>query len=275
MPLTAARRAIINGRNARRSTGPRTTRGKSVSRFNSRTHGLTSRRFASVPEDASAYQTHLLETIRIHNPQSITELRIVVFLAASSWLIQRANRMELNFTFALTAEYRDFIANLNNPQAKQSGVRRSALFPLLRMPSLEPLSRHRARLDRHYHRMREVLRTLRKPKNEAKKRTENAALRYFNELPAFVRNIIAEQLLMLQHSVISLRSKIKNEKRSQKRIATPPIPHIVLHGHRLLMNPNAAARAYEPRRSPPHPNPPRDPLPSKWFREELPERVVV
>ena len=275
MPVTAARRAIINRRNARRSTGPRTTRGKSVSRFNGRTHGLTSLHFAGVPEDAAVYQTHLLETIRMHNPQSIAELRIVVFLAASSWLIQRANRIELNFTFALTAEYQDFIANRNNPQAKQPGIRRSALFPLLRMPSLEPLSRHRARLERHYYRMREVLRILRKPKNEAKKRTENAALRYFRELPDFVLNIIAEQLLTLRRHVVSLRSKIKNEKRSQKRIATPPIPQVVLYGRPLLANRNRPPQTHEPSRSPPHPHPPRDPLPSKWFREELPERVVV
>ena len=176
MPLTAARRAIINRRNARRSTGPRTARGKSVSRFNGRTHGLTSRRFARVPEDAAAYQTHLLETIRMHNPQSPEELCIVVFLAASSWLIQRANRIELNFTFALTAEYRDFIENRLNPKPEQPAVHRPALFPLLAMPSLEPLSRHRARLERHYHRMREVLRILRKPKNEAKKTNRKSSL---------------------------------------------------------------------------------------------------
>ena len=251
MPLTAARRAVINRRNARHSTGPRTQRGKSVSRFNRRTHGLTSLHFASVPEDAAAYRAHLLETIRIHNPQSIPELRIVVFLAASSWLIRRANRIELNFTFALTAEYRDFIENRLNPKPEQPAVHRSALFPLLAMPSLEPLSRHRARLERHYHRMREVLRILRKPKNEAKKRTEKALLRYLYELPEFVVNIITEQLLILRDHTISLRSKIKNEKRSQLQFAASPIPMVVRYRHPLLASQNGAPPPHALRHSPP------------------------
>jgi len=226
LPITAERRAIINRRNARRSTGPRTARGKSVFRFNGRTHGLTSRYFALVPEDSAAYRDHLLATIRSQRPQSVSDLRITVFLAAAGWLIHRANRMEISFVSTIGADFQNYLAERFSPQgrampqAMPSAVRRRVPNPVLRMPELESLSRHRARLERHYLRMMEVRRLLRDTKNEPKKRSEKAALRYYRELPEFVRKIMQTQMVVLARHVDSLRLKTKNENRSQSFSAT-------------------------------------------------------
>jgi hypothetical protein len=93
-PATSQKRIEANRRNAQKSTGPRTTEGKSRSRFNGLKHGLT----ASVPvipgEDPAAYQARVEAMIRSSPPRNQVELDLLGRVAATTWSLERAARAE-------------------------------------------------------------------------------------------------------------------------------------------------------------------------------------
>ncbi len=87
-----------NRRNAKRSTGPRTERGKSIARFNAVTLGLFARHVA-IPicdgyEPEKEFQTLLDELHQEFQPVGIYEEWLVVKIAECMWRLRRATRCE-------------------------------------------------------------------------------------------------------------------------------------------------------------------------------------
>ncbi len=91
--VTTSRRET-NARNAQRSTGPRTPKGKAAIRLNALKHGLLSRESLLPDEDGAALsklRRRLYETLA---PQSELESLLVDRVVSALWRLRRVNRVE-------------------------------------------------------------------------------------------------------------------------------------------------------------------------------------
>jgi hypothetical protein len=89
VPMATEKQLQANRRNAQRSTGPRSPKGKTRSRLNSRKHGLTAKTLIIVgehPEDFEQLRSALMEE---HNPQSALECELVERIAGILWRLRR------------------------------------------------------------------------------------------------------------------------------------------------------------------------------------------
>ena len=89
-----ARRAQINRANAQHSTGPATPTGKLASSLNSLKHGLASGTLIIPGEDQAEFDELLKALLSDHQPASATEELLVLEMAQSWWLTQRALRLQ-------------------------------------------------------------------------------------------------------------------------------------------------------------------------------------
>ncbi len=92
---TTPDRAEINRQNSRKSTGPRTTAGKSRSRFNAVKHGCRARLPILPGEDPKNYQNRLDDWIGKFDPRDAVELYLVERAVHVSWQLDRADRAEV------------------------------------------------------------------------------------------------------------------------------------------------------------------------------------
>ncbi len=88
-------RAEINRRNARKSTGPRTTEGKARSRFNAVKHGCRAKLPVLPGEDPEAYERRLDAWIDKFAPRDAVEHYLVERAVNVSWQLDRADRAEV------------------------------------------------------------------------------------------------------------------------------------------------------------------------------------
>jgi hypothetical protein len=174
MSISKKRRAEINRANAQKSTGPKTEAGKARSRANAFRHGLTGQYLIMHAGDFSGYQASALDQIHAFRPVGLHETRLVQFLIDAAWQIDRANALEIN---ARTLESLPLF-NLQTPEQKEANAE---LDPAAAACSdhvmnfwaptgddgkevrpagaknLEWLGRHRARIERSFHKTREQL----------------------------------------------------------------------------------------------------------------------
>jgi hypothetical protein len=88
---------LANRVNAQLSTGPKTPEGKQASSRNSSRHGLTGTQIVMPGEDASAYE-ELRDGLHFaYNPANDPERILVDQIAANSWRLMRAHRVEAAF----------------------------------------------------------------------------------------------------------------------------------------------------------------------------------
>lgn len=92
--MSSAARIRANQQNSLRSTGPVTEAGKQASSANATAHGLTSQRIVLKGEDPAEYDAFRANLIREYNAQTETERVLVEDLAACSWRLARARRVE-------------------------------------------------------------------------------------------------------------------------------------------------------------------------------------
>ena len=87
-----AERAVINQRNAQRSTGPRTAAGKDCSRFNAVTHGLTALSVLLPGEDPSQLAARQQQLIDDLQPRHAAEITAIERMAGAIWRSDRSAR---------------------------------------------------------------------------------------------------------------------------------------------------------------------------------------
>jgi hypothetical protein len=92
--VTSEKKRLANARNAQKSTGPRTTRGKSISSKNAKKHGLLSRDILAPEEDGGELQA-LRETIVLEiAPVGTLEEILAEKIVAGFWRLARMSRVE-------------------------------------------------------------------------------------------------------------------------------------------------------------------------------------
>ena len=93
---------LANRENAKLSSGPKTTQGKQASSRNAVRHGLTGAQIVIPGEDASAYEDLRRGLCESYNPATDAERLLVDQIAANSWRLTRALRIETAFLAKLT-----------------------------------------------------------------------------------------------------------------------------------------------------------------------------
>ena len=85
--MTASMQRLSRGQNnARKSTGPRSDDGRSVSRRNSTRHGILSNKLLLDDEDHEAFEDLLIELSHALNPVGTVELALAERVATTLWL---------------------------------------------------------------------------------------------------------------------------------------------------------------------------------------------
>jgi hypothetical protein len=88
------RKRAANRANAQKSTGPKTVEGKSRSRLNAVTHGLTAETVVLPTEDSAAFEAERRGWIEDWKPETQTRMILVERAAAQAWRLRRCVRVE-------------------------------------------------------------------------------------------------------------------------------------------------------------------------------------
>jgi hypothetical protein len=88
---------LANRENAKRSSGPKTPEGKQAASRNAIRHGLTGTQIVIPGEDASAYEELRKGLHQSYKPATEAEKILVDQIAANSWRLMRAQRVEAAF----------------------------------------------------------------------------------------------------------------------------------------------------------------------------------
>src|SRR5437763_17119635 len=92
-PTTSQARIDANRRNSRLCTGPCTDAGKSISKYNGVTHGLTAQ--GIIPgENPAELEARIEKWCREMDARTAVECALVEAAATAHWRIQRARRIE-------------------------------------------------------------------------------------------------------------------------------------------------------------------------------------
>jgi len=102
--MTSFRQIEANRRNAGKSTGPITEKGKERSRCNAVRHGLTAETVIGALEDAEDYKAFEAAIIVDYDAQSAVERELVLRLASLLWRLRRATTMETGL-FEIQADH--------------------------------------------------------------------------------------------------------------------------------------------------------------------------
>lgn len=92
--MASRRQIAANRRNARKSTGPRTSAGKLRSRSNALKHGLTAETVITVFENPKHYQAFERIMVRDYKPLSAIEHQLAARLSSLLWRLRRAAAIE-------------------------------------------------------------------------------------------------------------------------------------------------------------------------------------
>ncbi len=98
--MTTERQVEANRRNAQRSTGPKTEKGKAVAKFNALRHGLTAKEVVIPGEDEEAFMDLRDRLVRELDPEGVLESQLVDRIAVGLWRLRRVWSVEAGI-FAL------------------------------------------------------------------------------------------------------------------------------------------------------------------------------
>src|SRR5262249_37353637 len=92
--MTTDKQAEANRRNALQSTGPKTSEGIEVARFNALRHGLQALKTVIPGEDPEAWEAHRAAIVEDLKPAGAVELALAEQIAAKLWRLRRVVRHE-------------------------------------------------------------------------------------------------------------------------------------------------------------------------------------
>ena len=113
--MTSDKQIEANRRNAQKSTGPRTDRGKAIVARNALRHGLTAQRVL-LPDETQEELTRFVEQFWRHfQPVGIMEALLMERIIAAAWRLRRVYRIEAG---VLTWQFYDVSAGRGEREAK-------------------------------------------------------------------------------------------------------------------------------------------------------------
>jgi hypothetical protein len=121
--MASERQIAANRRNALRSTGPRTQRGKLRSRRNALRHGLAAETIIDVLEDKKQYDHFAYEILAQYAPRTSVERELTLRLASLLWRLRRATAIESGLFGMQARTLRERKLPNAVPDSTQTGVR--------------------------------------------------------------------------------------------------------------------------------------------------------
>jgi hypothetical protein len=172
--MATALQVAANRRNAQRSTGPRTAKGKASVRLNAVTHGMTAKVIVLPHECAPDYHEIRAALIEDYAPATSQELMLVDQIAANYWRTIRARRFETAmFDNQLRTKKREHGKDLFPSSADDEGC-----AVMLRVDSPESLKnyfRYDASISRDYYRAIATLERMQAGRRREEDRQERKA----------------------------------------------------------------------------------------------------
>ena len=157
--MSSTAQVLANRENSLKSTGPRTPEGKLITSRNGISHGLTSAGDPVLPhEDRNAFNAMLERYKSDFEPVTEHENFLVTEMAGARWRLERARRIES----AMLEDTVDFSGDSTTTPEMQmaKAMMQKEGDPFARM------DRHRANLERTYHRCARELRAARRFEND-------------------------------------------------------------------------------------------------------------
>jgi hypothetical protein len=171
-----ADRAAINRENARFSTGPRTDKGKAVSRLNAIRHTLCSQTVVSSKNNLNAYALFQKRFFDDLQPQGIVEVQLTQTLADCSWRLNCARAYETNLITLGTEEQAKTI-EVDDAEIHYALATAKAYRDQVR--ALAAISMHEQRVSREFHRSLKELREVQSVRCEEERLQKIEAARLY------------------------------------------------------------------------------------------------
>jgi hypothetical protein len=147
-----------NRRNALYSTGPRTRRGKSISRINALKHGLSAEHVVLFDEEVEEFERFFCKWMRACKPRGFVEQQLVERIAICAWRLRRVYRIETG----LFSKYRtDWIRGVSGlPIAIETTFFRASTGE----NTLEKLTRYERSIERSLRQALHQLNAMKRPR---------------------------------------------------------------------------------------------------------------
>ena len=127
--MSSLKQIEANRRNALKSTGPSTPKGKERSRCNALRHGLTAETVIATIENAEDYQAFEAAVTADYDAESAVERELVLRLASVLWRVRRATGIETSLFESVIAE----------PEKPENGSLRLTLVGGVNLPERDQL----------------------------------------------------------------------------------------------------------------------------------------
>jgi hypothetical protein len=145
---TPSVRTLANRANSQRSTGPRTTEGKTKVSMNAVKTGLTGRLVVLPTDDAVAYQQHLDRHFSEFAPATDREKTLVQFIADTEWRLLRIAPLEAGVQALGRATCAEFVESESDPALREAKL--EALVFITYQKDLHNIALQERRLRNQY-----------------------------------------------------------------------------------------------------------------------------
>jgi hypothetical protein len=181
--MSTQRQIEANRNNAKKSTGPNTTEGKSKSRLNAIRDNITGQITTLTDADRAVFEKLKAEHVASLAPQTVSELKLAHAIAWDTWRLDRLRAAEMNI-FALAAENPDLAEVEEEADQELQSATSDASVYLTQARRLELTSLYEQRMNRSLHRNRAELHDLQtaRRRNYETDRKEEILLARFEDL---------------------------------------------------------------------------------------------
>ena len=155
--MTSDTKIAANRANAKRSTGPRTERGRSRTRLNATRHGLTGQISVLTEEDRIACDRFCYNVVESLGPENAAEAQLAQSIADDSWRLNQIRAVENNL-FALGHVDNKHRVKTENPQIHAALTKARSFADNIRQ--FELLTLYEQRVTRNMHRNLDALHEL-------------------------------------------------------------------------------------------------------------------
>jgi hypothetical protein len=179
--MATEKQIAANQRNAQKSTGPKSEKGKSITRMNAKRDGLTGQVITLSAEDLPVFEKLKSEMIADLAPKTTMELSLANSIAWDTWHLNHLRAVEMNM-YALGADDPQIEIDSDNPQI-QTALSAAVTFSN-ESQKFALMSLYEQRMNRSLHKNLETLRKLQaeRKENYKKDRAEEILLARYSDI---------------------------------------------------------------------------------------------
>jgi hypothetical protein len=185
--MATPKQIAANRKNAEKSTGPKTEKGKSVTRLNAKRDGFTGQVTTLSDEDRPVFEKFKSQFIADLAPKTTLELSLANSIAWDTWRLNRLRAVEMNM-YALGTDNLEPGAENNNPQVR-TALAAAATFAK-ESEKFARMSIYEQRMNRGIHKNMEALHKLQAERkaNYEKDRAEEILLARYSDIKGLPYN---------------------------------------------------------------------------------------